>query len=81
MDNNDYLDSRLAAELAANEVHQHELQQSAPPESESGSGKRKAEDGQSGGSRAKRNRYISIACNECKRYGDIHVESCMCDAY
>lgn len=66
---------RLAAELAASaqevEQHQqhqqHELQQQDTPENESANGKRKAEDGTPGQSRAKRNRYISIACNECKR--------------
>ncbi|KAK5120941.1 hypothetical protein LTR85_005725 [Meristemomyces frigidus] len=59
--------TRLAAELAASEVQQHELQQQQTPEGESANGKRKAEDGTPGQQRAKRNRYISIACNECKR--------------
>ena len=73
MDNdaNDY--SRLAAELAGATGHQHEqhqLQQS-PQDNDGTNGKRKAEDGQGAGQRAKRNRYISIACNECKRYNKL----------
>ncbi|TKA58169.1 hypothetical protein B0A55_12084, partial [Friedmanniomyces simplex] len=52
------------ASLANSQIHQpHDT---SPPE-DSSSGKRKAEDGQSQQPRAKRNRYISIACNECKR--------------
>ncbi|KAI7339430.1 fungal transcriptional regulatory protein [Hortaea werneckii] len=61
----------------AGQVQQHQQQdfQHAPPPPQpqqhldDGSvtgGKRKAEDGQTQ-QRAKRNRYISIACNECKR--------------
>ncbi|KAI7480328.1 fungal transcriptional regulatory protein [Hortaea werneckii] len=59
----------------AGQVQQHQQQdfQHAPPppqqQLDDGSvatGKRKAEDGQPQ-QRAKRNRYISIACNECKR--------------
>ncbi|KAK5134963.1 hypothetical protein LTR08_005915 [Meristemomyces frigidus] len=69
MDNdvNDY--SRLAAELAGSAVHQHEQLQDhqSPQDNDGTNGKRKADDGQGGGQRAKRNRYISIACNECKR--------------
>ncbi|KAF2030113.1 hypothetical protein EK21DRAFT_66131 [Setomelanomma holmii] len=38
----------------------------SPPGDSSSNAKRKSEDG-SGQPRAKRNRYISIACNECKR--------------
>ncbi|KAK4543731.1 hypothetical protein LTR36_005376 [Oleoguttula mirabilis] len=59
--------TRLTAELAASEIQQHEFQQHHTPEDESANGKRKAEDGTPGQQRAKRNRYISIACNECKR--------------
>ncbi|KAI7193563.1 fungal transcriptional regulatory protein [Hortaea werneckii] len=61
----------------AGQVQQHQqqdFQHAAPPPQpqqhlDDGSvtgGKRKAEDGQTQ-QRAKRNRYISIACNECKR--------------
>ena len=61
--------SRLAAELAGATGHQHDQQQQqqSPEENDGTNGKRKADDGQSSGQRAKRNRYISIACNECKR--------------
>ncbi|KAI7356472.1 fungal transcriptional regulatory protein [Hortaea werneckii] len=58
----------------AGQVQQHQQQdfQHAPPPQQQlddgsvATGKRKAEDGQPQ-QRAKRNRYISIACNECKR--------------
>jgi len=52
------------ASLANSQIQPHDT---SPPESSSG--KRKAaDDGLAGqSSRAKRNRYISIACNECKR--------------
>ncbi|KAK0250481.1 hypothetical protein LTS09_014328 [Friedmanniomyces endolithicus] len=51
------------ASLANSQLQPHDT---SPPDSSSG--KRKADDGQAGqSSRAKRNRYISIACNECKR--------------
>ncbi|QQK44938.1 Fungal transcriptional regulatory protein, N-terminal [Penicillium digitatum] len=56
----------------ASESSQFEI---SPPQTESGnqsigasdSNKRKAEQGNGTQARTKRNRYISIACNECKR--------------
>ncbi|WPG99496.1 Hypothetical protein R9X50_00231100 [Acrodontium crateriforme] len=52
------------ASLASNQIPQN--YQDSPEQHDPGSAKRKADDGQPQ-QRAKRNRYISIACNECKR--------------
>ncbi|KAK5160103.1 hypothetical protein LTS14_002210 [Recurvomyces mirabilis] len=48
------------------QILQAELHPPAPQSDDGSNGKRKADDGQPQ-QRAKRNRYISIACNECKR--------------
>ncbi|KAF2172583.1 hypothetical protein M409DRAFT_17814 [Zasmidium cellare ATCC 36951] len=47
----------------------HQLQQQPAEDNDNANGglKRKAEDGGSTQQRARRNRYVSIACNECKR--------------
>ncbi|KAL8915764.1 MAG: hypothetical protein Q9172_006688 [Xanthocarpia lactea] len=54
-----------------NPNHDPELQPTAPQQhpddDKSGASKRKRKDGSEAPSRTKRNRYISIACNECKR--------------
>ncbi|KAF7453848.1 Casein kinase II protein [Pyrenophora tritici-repentis] len=39
----------------------------SPQNGSSNTAKRKSDDGAPGQQRSKRNRYISIACNECKR--------------
>jgi len=65
------MDAFQMASLANDHIVQHQLQhpdQEQGHDDASGNGKRKAEDGSQGPQgRAKRNRYISIACNECKR--------------
>lgn len=63
-------DSHIAqlAALANNQIPSQEYQQEQHESTPEGPGtKRKAEDGGPSQQRAKRNRYISIACNECKR--------------
>ncbi|KAI4284984.1 MAG: hypothetical protein L6R38_000999 [Xanthoria sp. 2 TBL-2021] len=54
-----------------NPNHDPDLQQTAaqppPDDDKSGASKRKRKDGSEAPARAKRSRYISIACNECKR--------------
>ncbi|KAL8841689.1 MAG: hypothetical protein Q9176_003084 [Flavoplaca citrina] len=46
---------------------QHTAAQPPPDDDKPGASKRKRKDGSEAPTRTKRNRYISIACNECKR--------------
>lgn len=61
--------AQMAASLAQDQMsHQRMQSQDYEHEDSPGAGsKRKSEDGHQTQQRAKRNRYISIACNECKR--------------
>lgn len=60
--------ANLAGQVQSQQQHdyQHAPHQQPLDDGSSAGGKRKADDGQPQ-QRAKRNRYISIACNECKR--------------
>lgn len=58
----------------AQQLHDQDPEDDEGPSNENGSGsgsgngiKRKADDGQTQQQRARRNRYVSIACNQCKR--------------